>query len=58
MQIVKSVKKNKNKKERREIGTHQQTGIDFRKAMYSIHTGPDAMSVPEEFKHISYVNLF
>lgn len=23
------------------------TGIDFKKAMYSIHTGPDAMSAPE-----------
>lgn len=32
---------------------HRQTGIDFRKAMYSIHTGPDAMSVPDEFKNIS-----
>jgi len=24
----------------------KQTGNDFRKAMYSIHTGPDAMSAP------------
>ena len=48
--MIKSVGNNINKKERTEW---TQTGIDFRKAMYSIHTGPEAMSVPNEFKHFS-----
>jgi hypothetical protein len=31
---------------RKEKGRIQQTGNDFKKVMYSIQTGPDAMSAP------------
>lgn len=30
----------------KHVGTTTQTGNDFKKVMYSIHMGPDAMSVP------------
>lgn len=30
----------------KHAGTTTQTGNDFKKDMYSIHTGPDAMSAP------------
>lgn len=35
----------------------KQTGNDFRKDMYSIHTGPDAMSAPVRTSVETSVNI-